>query len=300
MVPFVTLLACAGADGEAPAPLPQYPSPMIETARAHERVERRALAGETFEIPGVLAEPIVVYAPLATRDAGTFTLHLHFHGDPFVAAHAVDALEEPTVAAAVHLGAGSSAYRIPFEGGDRFQELLTVVEELGRERLGDKTVGRVTVSSFSAGYGAVRELLRRPRAVERIDGVLVLDGMHTDYVPERVTLAEGGAVSGEQMEPFVAFARAAARGEKTFVVTHSEIFPGTYSSTTETADYLLDALGLERTPVLAWGPGGMQQVSEASSGRFAVLGFAGNTGPDHIDHLHALGRMLERLGSHTK
>jgi hypothetical protein len=85
------------------------------------------------------------------------------------------------------------------------------------------------------------------------------------------------------------------RGEKRFVVTHSEIFPGTFASTTETADWLLSALGLHRTAVLRWGPRGMQQLSEAHAGRFELLGFAGNSAPDHVDQLHAMPEFLARV-----
>ena len=49
------------------------------------------------------------------------------------------------------------------------------------------------------------------------------------------------------------------------------------TSTTETTDYLVETLGLHRKPVLRWGPHGMQQLSEARKGHFAVLGFAGNS-----------------------
>jgi hypothetical protein len=98
---------------------------------------------------------------------------------------------------------------------------------------------------------------------------------------------------------FADFARAAVRGEKRFLVTHSEIFPGTYASTTETADWLLHALDLRRTPVLRWGPRGMQQLSEVSAGYFEILGFAGNSAPDHVDHLHALPELLARLWGGT-
>ena len=93
---------------------------------------------------------------------------------------------------------------------------------------------------------------------------------------------------------FAAFARAAVRGEKRFLVTHSEIFPGTFASTTETADWLLRALGLRRTSVVRWGPRGMQQLSEVRAGRFELLGFAGNSAPGHIDHLHAMPEFLVR------
>src|SRR5205085_4868761 len=134
----------------------------------------------------------------------------------------------------------------------------------------------------------VRAILRDPRHFARVDAVLLLDGMHTSYVPEGRVLADSGALDSRNLETFVQFARAALRGEKRFLVTHSEIFPGTFASTTETADYLLHSLGLKRTPVLRWGPRGMQQLSEAGAGNFELLGFAGNSAPDHIDQLHGM------------
>jgi hypothetical protein len=36
----------------------------------------------------------------------------------------------------------------------------------------------------------------------------------------------------------------------------------------------------------------MQQLSEARSGKFDLLGYAGNSAPDHIDQLHALPELL--------
>jgi hypothetical protein len=153
----------------------------------------------------------------------------------------------------------------------------------------------VTLVGFSAGHGAVRAILREPRHFARVDAVLLLDGMHTSYVPEGTGLATGGALDTTNLAAFADFARAAVRGEKRFVVTHSEIFPGTFASTTETADWLLRTLGLRRTPVLRWGPRGMQQLSEVRAGRFELLGFAGNSGPDHIDQLHAMPELLARV-----
>src|SRR5215208_947906 len=66
-----------------------------------------------------------------------------------------------------------------------------------------------------------------------------VDGLHASYVPERTPLAEGGALDTAQLAPFVAFARRAAADRAAMLVTHPEIFPGTFASTTETTDYLL-------------------------------------------------------------
>lgn len=151
------------------------------------------------------------------------------------------------------------------------------------------------LSGFSAGYGAVRAILREPRFFERVDAVLLLDGLHTSYVPENTVIASGGAVDERALDVFIRYGRAAIRGDKRLLITHSEIFPGTFASTTETTDVLVQVLGLRRVAVLRWGPVGMQQLSEARTGRLLIIGFAGNTAPDHIDHFHGMPEFLRRL-----
>jgi len=61
------------------------------------------------------------------------------------------------------------------------------------------------------------------------------------------------------------------------------------------ADYLLKQLELRRTATLQWGPLQTQQLSEVRKGRFLLLGYAGNSAPDHVDQLHALPEYLKRL-----
>src|SRR5262249_11653235 len=97
----------------------------------------------------------------------------------------------------------------------------------------------------------------------------------------------------EHLEVFVRFASDAAAGKKRLLVTHSEIVPGTYASTTETADYLLRKLGLKRKESLL--PGLPRQLTEARQGNLLVIGYAGNTAPDHVDQLHCLPAYLRRL-----
>jgi hypothetical protein len=157
------------------------------------------------------------------------------------------------------------------------------------------SIGNVTLTGFSAGHGATRAILLEPRHFEAVDAILLMDGMHTSYIPERRVLADSGTLDTTNLAAFANFARAAARGEKRFLVTHSEIFPGTFASTTETADWVLRAMDVRRQPTLAWGPRGMQQTSRARAGQFEVMGFAGNSAPDHVDHLHAMPELLRRL-----
>src|SRR5438309_10396949 len=94
----------------------------------------------------------------------------------------------------------------------------------------------ISLSGFSAGYGAVREILGRPEYVALVNNVLLLDGRHTSYAPEGKPLADGGAIDRTGLEAFISFVRVAVAGRKIFELTPSEIFPGTEASHTECAD----------------------------------------------------------------
>jgi hypothetical protein len=291
-------LVAATATAQTPTPpaASQNPSPMVETSRAHERLTQKELGGIARSFTGPADKPVDLWIPARAAKAGAVDLVVHFHGAAWLPEQAVAALNDGSVAVVVNLGNGSGAYQRPFVDPAGFDSLLAgIARELSSSAARPVRIKRVTLVGFSAGHGAVRAILRDPRHFARVDAVLLLDGMHTSYVPEGKLLAEGGALDTTNLAAFAAFARAAMRGEKRFLVTHSEIFPGTFASTTETADWLLRSVGLNRKPVLQWGPRGMQQLSEARSGRFALLGFAGNSAPDHIDQLHAMPELLRRL-----
>ena len=130
---------------------------------------------------------------------------------------------------------------------------------------------------------------------ETFTAVILLDSLHASYVIEgdpSAPRSKDPAVNVSDLDAFTRFAADAAAGRKRFWVTHSEVYPGTYASTTDTANALLASLGLSRQPVLKHGPLGMQQLSEARRGDFPLLGFAGNSAADHVDHLYALGDWL--------
>ena len=277
----------------------QNPSPMVEETRAHQRLTPKELGGVTRSYAGPMGKPVDLFIPEPARTRDAVDLVVHFLGAAWLPEQAVAALGSNDVVAVVNLGAGSGIYDRAFSDPTAFDSLLAgVARELATARGRAVRIDRVTLVGFSAGHGAVRAILRDPRHFARVNAVLLLDGMHTSYVPEGSVLATGATLDTTNLIAFANFARAATRGEKRFLVTHSEIFPGTFASTTETADWLLHALGLHRTPVLRWGPHGMQQLSEVHAGHFDLLGFAGNSAPDHIDQFHAMPDMLARLLKH--
>ncbi len=293
---FPALLAAQPTD--TPKPAAQNPSPMIEKTRAHERVPQQKYPGLEFKIVELLPKPIEIFIPQKRRDAKTFDLLLHFHGAGFIVQYAATKHRKALVAVTINLGGDSGVYNNAFEDSTKFPALIAVLKDSLEEKLARPvTLRKIILSGFSAGYGAIRKIISTPQNFARVDAILLLDGIHASYVPERRVLAEGGQIDSSGVAAFIRFASEAARenSSKKFLITHSEIFPGTFVSTTEATDFILQKLGIARRPVLKWGPLGMQQLSAARRHHFAVLGFAGNTAPDHVDHLHALDYFLKVL-----
>lgn len=297
----ITLALFAGniATGQtAPQPASQNPSPMVEYTRKHERIPHEEIAGHKLTLDALLPKPVLVFIPEKSKASREFDLLIHFHGAGYVVQHAASQYDGSIITATVNLGSGSKAYNDPFLDTLRFASLVdSIVTEAGKSLGAKITLRRVFLSGFSAGYGAIRRIISTGNNGGRIDGVLLLDGLHASYIPEGKPLAEGGMIDSSGLLSFLLLAEDASQpgSSKQFLITHSEIFPGTFVSTTEASDFILRSIGLTREPVLAWGPLGMQQISHARRHHFAMFGFAGNTAPDHIDHFHALSWFLAEL-----
>jgi hypothetical protein len=258
----------------------QNPSPMVEHTRTHQRLKQATPAGRRVPLRvGTL------FLPAALKTRPTVPLFIHFHGAPWIGELAASELKQTAVITA-QLGSGSSVYAKPFLDPQAFAQMLSEAEAQANMKFGP-----ITLTSWSAGYGAIREILRVPEHYARVSRVLLLDGLHASYVNGKPGPQES-EIEADNLAIFLQFARDAVAGRKQFFLTHTEIFPGTFVSTTETADWLLRELKLTRRPVLKWGPMGSQQLSEVRAGKFQLAGFAGNTAPDHVDLLHALPNFL--------
>ena len=268
----------------------QNPSPTAATTRPHPRIEKVEATGRRIELSALKGAQLFVGPEV--RTGKPIPLVIHFHGALWLVEYHVARHLPRAALVTVQLGAGSSVYGKPFENPETFR---SIIDEAGRELGLKRGWSTITLSGFSAGYGAVRAILRSDENFARVNNVLLLDGIHASYEPEGRRLADGGTVNQRDLDSFLRFAREAAAGRKSFVITHSEIFPGTYASTTESTDYLLAELGLKRRPKRLKGPMGMQQLSVVDAKGFHVRGYAGNTAPDHVDHLHTAAAWFKLL-----
>jgi hypothetical protein len=224
--------------------------------------------------------------------AGDMPLWLHLHGNHDTVEQAFASLDVPGVLVTLTLPGLSKVYADHFAEPAAFATLMA--EVIATVRNAHPNVswepGALTVSSFSAGFGGVRQLLRQPAAFDRIGTLVMADSIYCGYTGP----AAERRVDPALMEGFVRFARLASEGKKRMLVTHSAQVPDGYASTTETADTLIAATGGTRVAdEVRWGDG-LLQASRCTRGGFEVLGFTGAEAKDHLQHLRSLGPLLQR------
>ncbi len=261
----------------------QNPSPMVEHTRAHPRLEQTVPPGRRIGLElGTLFLPEKMHASRQAR------LLLFFHGGHWIPELAVSK-ERNLAVITVQAGAGSSTYERLFADPARFPNLIAEAELKSGLRFSEVDLG-----GWSAGCGALRKILNDPPSYARVSRVLCIDGVHTGYVNGKPGPQESD-IDTSNLQIWLRFGRDAIAGKKRLIITHTEIFPGTFASTTETADWLLREWGLTPHPVVRWGPMQTQILSDVRAGGLRVIGFAGNSAPDHVDQLHSLPVFLAWL-----
>ncbi len=280
------LVALVIAGAAALAAEPQNPSPMVEHTREHPRLQEQHPPGRHEQL-----DRGVLFIPEALEKQPALPLMVFFKGGLWIP----EVVAAQSKCAVLHWHTTDGfGYGDPFEKEGVFAGWL----QNAAKRAG-KNWSSVTIGGWSAGCGGVRQILAHAQDRAAVDAVLLIDGVHAPYAAGKPGPLES-ELDVAKLAGLRDFAREAAAGRKTMLVLHTEIFPGTFASTTETADWLVRELELKRQPVLKWGPMGTQQLSEAASGRFTLRGYAGNSAPDHVDLLHALPQIFGDLAGLAK
>ena len=240
-----------------------------------------------------IGEAVVSLPPGWTTLGPEIPVWLHLHGAPAVVEKKFAAIGAPGVLINVTLPGLSKVYADYFAASDRWENLLRETESMLRRESASQPwrVGALTVSSFSAGFGGVRQLLRQPTPFDRIATLVMADSIYCGYAGD----AADKRVDPELMAGFLRFARLASEGRKRLLITHSAQVPEGYASTTETADYLIRQLGGTRADRSEAWDGGLKLQSRFSDHGCEILGFAGDGPEDHLRHLRAVGLFLRRV-----
>lgn len=221
-------------------------------------------------------------------------LSVHFHTTPWFVVQEHLRRTNPGPLLIVTLGEGSATYAKPYQDTNRFARQLDLAAAQLKQQGADKSFrfSAVDLSSFSAGYGAVRELLKSPAYFQIIRRIVLLDSLYAGWEGE-MAAPTARKPQADQIEVWMPFVRAAVRGEKTFVLTHSAVPTLKYASTTDCADAILSRLGLARQPVPpdalpASTDPDFPLRSRADAGHFHIWGYDGTDAQAHLTHARHL------------
>lgn len=278
-------VAAAAADDDAPVVSPAVVAPPhADAALARDR--RSPIAGGLLTVlPG-----------FKSLD-GAYDLVIHFHGNTDLVEESYATSGLNAVLVVLNLGTGSGVYEDRFANALILPDILDRVQTtLDKRGLAHPRLRRLALTAWSAGYGAVLQTLSQPALADKVDAVILLDGIHVGYKPKSTEMYL------ERLAPFEQFAREAVAGRKLFSITHSNITPmGHYAGTHETTNALLRALDVPRRPggdaparpnlhsidgviarkkLVALIP-----ETVATQGGLRVRGYSGDQPEDHIAHL---------------
>ena len=278
------------------------PSLMPATAHAADKIDVALMSGSVTIVgptahAAVPAQPklnvlseavtkklggLMLYMPagLSMPADGSYDLIVHFHGGSQIMNPQVDGTN--FVLVTVNLGIGSGVYNDRFSAPQALEQLLSSIDRAVAQTGPSGTAKRrhLALSAWSAGYGALQQMLIHEQNLAHIDALFLLDGLHASLDPN----TKKRAVFPVSLEAFVRYARLAARGEKRMLVTHSAIETYDYASTTESARYLVSELGLPACKD-APEPGAMRATQCHRRGELRVNGYAGNDAPAHCQHV---------------
>ena len=134
---------------------------------------------------------------------------------------------------------GSKLLEQQFGGANKINAIVSSIMSQLQKKFPDKQIkrGKLIISGFSGGGSVVaRVVAERNKIPGGIDGVVINDGLHAK-------------IGSPTLDSIVDYAKEAQKDpSKKFRIIHTAIKPS-YTSTTQTSDYILQQLGMKRDPV---------------------------------------------------
>jgi hypothetical protein len=135
---------------------------------------------------------------------------------------------------------------------------LAIIQDVLSKKFGNVSLNRLGLGAFSGGFSAISKILSDPAMKSRIDSVVILDGIH-------------GGSDPNKMKPWLDYAEIAKNDpKKKFVFLHSAIDPGSYSSTTDSANYLIEKTKAQKAQTDKT-YAGIKPVSVSNIGGFTTI-----------------------------
>jgi hypothetical protein len=224
----------------------------------------------------------------STEDKPTFDLVIHFHGSAKNQEYNVDEAKLPAAIVSVNEGVASDSYGKAWSGPKAIDRVIAFAEEAVGKREAGAKVGRIALSSWSAGGASVKNILQND--ADRVDAVILADGVFSYWEDQKKHV-----VKREPLDPIINFGKKAVTGEKLMIITHTAI-PTDYPNVETCTKVVLDALDLQKGEAAAvTQPAGGSPTYAVDRAGFHVRGVDGKGPEDHIAQIRVLDDSYSEL-----
>jgi len=258
------------------------PSPVLMLERAI-GPEAPILGGQVVEVK-VGEHSASLFLPTDWKAKADNDLWVHFHTAPWFVIQEYQRADHLGPVAVFNLGQGSTTYAKPFAAIGSFEPWRL---EFAKAMGGD--IGGLHFTSFSAGYGAVRNLVADPLVLKRLRTVILADSLYASLVPETTPRK----VLAEHVDCWAGLRDRAIAGKTTWIITTSQITPDTYAGTWEVALALVRASGGEMETIVKVGPEEQHLLRRFQRGHWFAWSYAGETAMAHMTHARRLAELIQ-------
>lgn len=222
-----------------------------------------------------------VFRPDGVRLGRKPRVWLHFHTAPWFIVNEFQRAGWKVPLVVFNFGQGSKVYGDPFALPGSFaawQEQIFHAFGMKQAQWG--------VTSFSAGYGAVRNLIADKEFVKNLHTVILADSMYGSLDPA----ATERKVAPEHLAFWDPIVLPALKKKMKVIMTTSEITPDSYAGTWEVAQGLVRAHGGEMVSHETTEPFGLLRTFDRGS--WHVWSYDGHTPEAHMTHPRHLAELL--------
>ena len=175
--------------------------------------------------------------------------------------------------------------------------IIKLIQTTLRERMGpaNARVGQIDITSFSAGYGSVREIVKQDRYINLVRRIILSDSLYAGWDPASTQPGATSRPSAENIDPWRKFIKLAANGEKTCVLTHSMV-PTSYANTHACAKALIEVVAAPVTEIKLGETAAAKDehypiAYRADLGKFHVWGYHGEDAQAHMTHVRHMAEV---------
>lgn len=258
-------------------------------------VMRERPLGPPVPITGGTAKEITIEGSTATlfipddwKPQRVNHLWAHFHSAAWYIVSEYQRGNNHDLLLVFNLGQGSSTYEKPFKDKVIFQKWVEAVEQATNAKVSD-----LNFSSFSAGYGAVRALIKDPFVLGHLRTVILGDSMYGGLEPNQPQRIPAKA----DVDCWLPLVTRAIEGKTSVIMTTSQITPP-YAGTWEVAKALVARTGgvmqdVRFGDIPASTIYGQRLLHRYDKGKWHVWSYAGETPEAHMTHARRLAEELE-------